>query len=294
MAEERSWQGVQFGSDRPANAGGRSLGYERPEGGRDDADKSQPKVLVGKKKSSRKRPFMIHFSEPKEEQKKDRMLGDKRVPESIQRREESRSMRESGMPTLPNEGLLSASEWRKLRSGLSAEELYAFSVLQQQASLEMQKITEERIRRYAEIQRARMEQLPAAKRLAVAFGRPREKEGPARRRRKHRPMRLERARLSEADIEIKKTKRGNKIESFADFSDSLFNYRIVDDVKSFICPHPGCKMELPSMSRIKRHYIVHTKLKPFKCLNVNCGKKFSRKDNMLQHFRIHCEHKSTR
>lgn len=81
------------------------------------------------------------------------------------------------------------------------------------------------------------------------------------------------------------------IESFADFADSMFKFHTKDKVKVYECPEPGCFTELPSLSRIKRHYLVHTNLKPFKCLNKNCDKRFSRKDNMIQHFRTHCNSK---
>lgn len=81
------------------------------------------------------------------------------------------------------------------------------------------------------------------------------------------------------------------IESFADFADSMFTYKTKDKLKIYECPEPGCFTELPSLSRIKRHYLVHTNLKPFKCLNKNCDKRFSRKDNMIQHFRTHCNSK---
>lgn len=84
------------------------------------------------------------------------------------------------------------------------------------------------------------------------------------------------------------------IESFADFSDSMFGYKIRDQVKVFQCADPQCNVELPSLSRIKRHYLVHTNIKPFKCLSSKCTKRFSRKDNMLQHFRTHCKSKKNR
>lgn len=84
------------------------------------------------------------------------------------------------------------------------------------------------------------------------------------------------------------------IESFADFSDSMFNYKIRDQVKVFQCANPDCNVELPSLSRIKRHYLVHTNIKPFKCLSAKCTKRFSRKDNMLQHFRTHCKNKKNK
>lgn len=81
------------------------------------------------------------------------------------------------------------------------------------------------------------------------------------------------------------------IESFADFSDSMFNHKVRDQIKVFQCANADCNVELPSLSRIKRHYLVHTNIKPFKCLSAKCTKRFSRKDNMLQHYRTHCKDK---
>ncbi|KMV66117.1 hypothetical protein M970_050590 [Encephalitozoon cuniculi EcunIII-L] len=88
--------------------------------------------------------------------------------------------------------------------------------------------------------------------------------------------------------------KGTRIESFADFETSMFPYKSKNGAKSYACPYEGCTMELPTLSRIKRHYIVHTKLRPFKCLNKDCNKRFSRKDNMLQHYKIHCNYSNYR
>jgi len=82
----------------------------------------------------------------------------------------------------------------------------------------------------------------------------------------------------------------DKIECFADFETSMFAYKARNGIKMYICPYEGCTMELPTVSRIKRHYIVHTRLRPFKCLNRDCNKRFSRKDNMLQHYKVHCSY----
>ncbi|KAG0438399.1 Zinc finger C2H2 protein [Dictyocoela muelleri] len=67
-----------------------------------------------------------------------------------------------------------------------------------------------------------------------------------------------------------------------------FPLKIVNGKKIYICPVPTCTRNFPSKSRMKRHYIVHTDEKPFKCLNQYCEKSFSRKDNMLQHYKSHC------
>ncbi|KRH93096.1 Zn-finger [Pseudoloma neurophilia] len=77
-------------------------------------------------------------------------------------------------------------------------------------------------------------------------------------------------------------------DPFQGISDSIFETKIENDIKMYICPNKECGKSFPSLSRVKRHYVVHTGQKPFKCLNKNCRKTFSRKDNMLQHFRNHC------
>ena len=78
----------------------------------------------------------------------------------------------------------------------------------------------------------------------------------------------------------------DNLKSFNDFDESIF---VLDEKRqTYICPVPECGKEFPSLSRIKRHYIIHTDLKPFKCKNKECNRRFSRKDNMLQHYRMHC------
>lgn len=79
-----------------------------------------------------------------------------------------------------------------------------------------------------------------------------------------------------------------QIEESQKYDDSVFTVKIEDDVKMYFCPEKNCKKKFPSLSRVKRHYIVHTGQKPYKCLNKFCKKAFSRKDNMLQHYRNHC------
>lgn len=68
----------------------------------------------------------------------------------------------------------------------------------------------------------------------------------------------------------------------------LFQSQTEGDVKMYLCPKRDCGKTFPSLSRVRRHYIVHTGEKPYKCLNTDCRKTFSRKDNMLQHYRNHC------
>ncbi|ELQ76583.1 Zn-finger [Trachipleistophora hominis] len=70
--------------------------------------------------------------------------------------------------------------------------------------------------------------------------------------------------------------------------DDIFKVEYENDNKMYYCPKKNCGKNFPSLSRVKRHYIVHTGKKPYKCLNPDCKKSFSRKDNMLQHYRNHC------
>ena len=46
-----------------------------------------------------------------------------------------------------------------------------------------------------------------------------------------------------------------------------------------------CGHALASNQALQRHMLTHTGEKPFKC--QDCGKTFSRKDNMRQHMVIH-------
>lgn len=79
------------------------------------------------------------------------------------------------------------------------------------------------------------------------------------------------------------------IKNFSDLNDQLFVTVEADGGYEYMCPKTGCGKTFPSLSRIKRHYIIHTGAKPFGCLNAQCPKRFSRKDNMLQHYKTHCK-----
>lgn len=77
--------------------------------------------------------------------------------------------------------------------------------------------------------------------------------------------------------------------NFRNYNDLDENIFVLDPIsKTYYCPWDSCDKSFPSLSRIKRHYIIHTDIKPFKCLNKGCNRDFSRKDNMLQHCRVHC------
>lgn len=79
-----------------------------------------------------------------------------------------------------------------------------------------------------------------------------------------------------------------KIESNHKDTRIIFQTIIENNEKFYICADADCNKKFPSLSRVRRHYIVHTGAKPYKCLNSECRKTFSRKDNMLQHYRNHC------
>ncbi|EIJ88662.1 hypothetical protein NEPAR06_1699 [Nematocida parisii] len=79
-------------------------------------------------------------------------------------------------------------------------------------------------------------------------------------------------------------------EKDSDIEDIEFPYSISGDKKLYRCTFEGCGKEFPSLSRMRRHYIIHTGAKPFKCLNAKCTKSFSRRDNMIQHYKGHCTH----
>ncbi len=80
----------------------------------------------------------------------------------------------------------------------------------------------------------------------------------------------------------------DKFKSYNDFSDDIF--QVDPKTNIYLCPVAGCNKKFPTLGRIKRHYIIHTDIKPFKCKNKKCNKRFSRKDNMQQHYRMHCQY----
>lgn len=50
-----------------------------------------------------------------------------------------------------------------------------------------------------------------------------------------------------------------------------------------------CPRQFERPEHLERHMRLHTGERPFKCILDNCDKRFSRYDNMLQHYRCHFE-----
>ena len=55
--------------------------------------------------------------------------------------------------------------------------------------------------------------------------------------------------------------------------------------KLFICPIEDCKKKFSEKSKLKRHSLVHSKIKKYKC--SQCGKTFSLAFNLRTHERTH-------
>lgn len=87
------------------------------------------------------------------------------------------------------------------------------------------------------------------------------------------------------NIDRKSNRRPYKREE-----DENFPYTFEKGERVYSCPQQQCPKTFPSLSRIRRHYIIHTGFKPYTCMSIGCGKSFSRKDNMLQHFKNHCQY----
>lgn len=96
-------------------------------------------------------------------------------------------------------------------------------------------------------------------------------------------------RMMNDQVVSSRSPRTHPIKNFSDLDDLLFGSIESDGNCMYVCPEKDCGKMFPSLSRVKRHYIIHTGAKPFKCLNLRCPKKFSRKDNMLQHYKTHCK-----
>lgn len=80
-----------------------------------------------------------------------------------------------------------------------------------------------------------------------------------------------------------KNRRLCLIETFSDLESHLFRVVEVDGSRIYICPIESCKRRFGTISLVKRHYLKHANIRPYKCTNPLCDKYFSRKDNQQLH-----------
>ncbi|KAJ3165300.1 transcriptional repressor [Irineochytrium annulatum] len=57
--------------------------------------------------------------------------------------------------------------------------------------------------------------------------------------------------------------------------------------KRFGCTWDGCDKTFTTSGHLARHMRIHSGLKPYKCPLRECPSRFSRQDNMMQHYRTH-------
>jgi Zinc finger, C2H2 type len=95
---------------------------------------------------------------------------------------------------------------------------------------------------------------------------------------------------AEEEAPLVSRRRGRKPKTWGDGAEWNvdFPYVEAEGERTYSCVYPRCTKSFPSLSRMRRHYVIHTGKKPFACLNPECPKTFSRKDNMLQHHKGHC------
>ncbi|ORY00617.1 hypothetical protein K493DRAFT_177502, partial [Basidiobolus meristosporus CBS 931.73] len=57
--------------------------------------------------------------------------------------------------------------------------------------------------------------------------------------------------------------------------------------RKYKCNYPGCFRSFTTSGHLARHNRIHTGEKNFPCLMAGCPSRFSRQDNMMQHYRTH-------
>lgn len=75
------------------------------------------------------------------------------------------------------------------------------------------------------------------------------------------------------------------VETFSDLENNLFLSEEINGVRHYLCPIAECRRDFKTISLVKRHYLKHADIKPYKCTNPECDKYFSRKDNQQLHSR---------
>jgi uncharacterized Zn-finger protein len=68
--------------------------------------------------------------------------------------------------------------------------------------------------------------------------------------------------------------------------------KTVNSVIKLKCVWPQCQFETHCQNYLKKHYLIHSKVKKFKCDFENCNKVFNRKDALKLHKFVHSVEKS--
>ncbi|OCF59383.1 hypothetical protein L486_02048 [Kwoniella mangroviensis CBS 10435] len=79
-------------------------------------------------------------------------------------------------------------------------------------------------------------------------------------------------------------------KTFAVSSSLTIHMRTHNGEKPYICPH--CGRGFVEASNLTKHIRTHTGERPFACAHPNCGKKFSRPDQLKRHMLVHDKDKT--
>lgn len=64
---------------------------------------------------------------------------------------------------------------------------------------------------------------------------------------------------------------------------SQYDYAIINEHGFYVCRTAGCDKKFPWKSHLIRHMAVHSRERPFHCIEPKCGKRFSRKYDLVAH-----------
>ncbi|KAJ1849622.1 hypothetical protein LPJ73_003693 [Coemansia sp. RSA 2703] len=68
---------------------------------------------------------------------------------------------------------------------------------------------------------------------------------------------------------------------------STSRYTSPSDSRQYKCGLQSCLAVFKRPEHLKRHMLTHTQVRPFICEALNCGKRFSRRDNYVTHMKKH-------